>query len=96
LELLPFFGTSPAGPEDEAPSGLLDALPPSAGNRPVRSTLPRTNDTLMTVFSSTVVLQRLALKMSERKARYLDGIGVEDHGIHPDVPKNVSKSITLD
>ena len=30
-------------------------------------TLPRTHDTLMTVFSSTVVLQRLALKMSKMK-----------------------------
>jgi glutamine---fructose-6-phosphate transaminase (isomerizing) len=59
-------------------------------------TLPRTNDTLMTVFSSTVVLQRLALKMSELKMQYLDRLGVKDHGVHPDVPKNVSKSITVD
>ncbi len=59
-------------------------------------TLPRTNDTLMTVFSSTVVLQRLALKMSVLKMQYLDRLGIKDHGVHPDVPKNVSKSITVD
>ena len=64
--------------------------------RSVYVTLPRTGDTLMTVFSSTVVLQRLALKMSLLKAAYLDRIGVKDHGVHPDVPKNVSKSITVD
>lgn len=58
--------------------------------------LPRTDDTLMTVFSSTVVLQRLALKMSVLKMQYLDHLGIKDHGVHPDVPKNVSKSITVD
>jgi glucosamine 6-phosphate synthetase-like amidotransferase/phosphosugar isomerase protein len=58
--------------------------------------LPRTDDTLMTVFSSTVVLQRLALKMSVLKMQYLDRLGIKDHGVHPDVPKNVSKSITVD
>jgi glucosamine 6-phosphate synthetase-like amidotransferase/phosphosugar isomerase protein len=58
--------------------------------------LPRTHDTLMTVFSGTVALQRLALKMSVRKAQVLDQLGIQDHGVHPDVPKNVSKSITVD
>jgi hypothetical protein len=58
--------------------------------------LPRTGDTLMAVFSSTVVLQRLALKMSLLKMQYLDRLGIKDHGVHPDVPKNVSKSITVD
>ncbi len=66
------------------------------GYRAVYITLPRTNDTLLTVFSSTVVLQRLALKMSLLKAQYLDRLGVRNHGVHPDVPKNVSKSITVD
>ncbi|MFZ5785438.1 MAG: glutamine--fructose-6-phosphate aminotransferase, partial [Acidobacteriota bacterium] len=66
------------------------------GYRSVYVTLPRTNDTLMTVFSSTVVLQRLALKMSLLKQQYLDRLGLKDHGVHPDVPKNVSKSITVD
>jgi glucosamine 6-phosphate synthetase-like amidotransferase/phosphosugar isomerase protein len=59
-------------------------------------TLPRTNDTLMAMFSATVALQRLALKMSLLKKHYLDRLGVADHGVHPDVPKNVSKSITVD
>ncbi len=58
--------------------------------------LPRTDDTLMTVFSSTVVLQRLALEMSVLKKQHLDRLGIKDHGVHPDVPKNVSKSITVD
>ena len=58
--------------------------------------LPRTGDTLMAVFSASVVLQRLALRMSVLKAQYLDHIGFKNHGVHPDVPKNVSKSITVD
>lgn len=64
--------------------------------RSVYVTLPRTNDTLMATFSSTVALQRLALKMSLLKKAYLDRLGIADHGVHPDVPKNVSKSITVD
>jgi len=59
-------------------------------------TLPKTGDTMMTIFSSSVVLQLLALKMSIKKMAYLDRIGIVDHGVHPDVPKNVSKSITVD
>ena len=66
------------------------------GYQSVYIVLPRTNDTMMTVFSATVVLQRLALKMSILKAQYLDRLGIQDHGVHPDVPKNVSKSITVD
>jgi len=58
--------------------------------------LPRTGDTLLTVFSASIVLQRLALRMSLLKAAYLDRLGIQDHGVHPDVPKNVSKSITVD
>jgi len=75
------------------------ASKPPADNPDYRSvyiTLPRTNDSLLTVFSATVVLQRLALKMSLLKMHYLDRLGVQDHGVHPDVPKNVSKSITVD
>jgi glucosamine 6-phosphate synthetase-like amidotransferase/phosphosugar isomerase protein len=75
------------------------ASKPPADNPNYKSvyiTLPRTNDTLMTVFSSTVVLQRLALQMSLLKLQYLDRLGIKDHGVHPDVPKNVSKSITVD
>ncbi len=59
-------------------------------------TLPRTGDSLMTTFSSTIVLQLLALKMSIKKMEYLDRLSIKDHGVHPDVPKNVSKSITVD
>jgi glucosamine--fructose-6-phosphate aminotransferase (isomerizing) len=64
--------------------------------RAVYVTLPRTNDTLMATFSATVALQRLALKMSLMKKHYLDRLGIAEHGVHPDVPKNVSKSITVD
>ncbi|GAB1467977.1 hypothetical protein MASR2M64_06720 [Candidatus Cloacimonadota bacterium] len=58
--------------------------------------LPKTGDSLMTCFSATIVLQLLALRMSIRKLNRLDKLGVIDHGVHPDVPKNVSKSITVD
>lgn len=58
--------------------------------------LPKTGDSLMTCFSATLVLQLLALRMSIRKLKKLDKLGVKDHGVHPDVPKNVSKSITVD
>ncbi|MDD5316536.1 MAG: hypothetical protein PHX33_05905, partial [Candidatus Cloacimonetes bacterium] len=58
--------------------------------------LPKTADSLMTFFSATIVLQLLALRMSIRKMKKLDLLGVKDHGVHPDVPKNVSKSITVD
>ncbi|MDD3534901.1 MAG: SIS domain-containing protein [Candidatus Cloacimonetes bacterium] len=58
--------------------------------------LPKTGDSLMTCFSATIVLQLLALRMSIRKMKKLDLLGVMDHGVHPDVPKNVSKSITVD
>jgi glucosamine 6-phosphate synthetase-like amidotransferase/phosphosugar isomerase protein len=68
----------------------------NAGYRSVYITLPRTNDTLMAAFSATVALQRLALKMSLLKKAYLDRLGVSHHGVDPDAPKNVSKSITVD
>ena len=58
--------------------------------------LPKTGDSLLTCFSATLVLQLLALRMSVRKLNKLDRLGVIDHGVHPDVPKNVSKSITVD
>lgn len=68
----------------------------NATYRHVTITLPRTDDTLMTPFTATLVLQRLALKMSLLKMNHLDRLGIEEHGVHPDVPKNVSKSITVD
>lgn len=58
--------------------------------------LPKHGDTIKFVFSSAIVLQKLAFEMSEIKMKYLDSIGIEDHGVHPDAPKNVSKSITVD
>jgi glutamine---fructose-6-phosphate transaminase (isomerizing) len=58
--------------------------------------LPKTGDTLLTAFSATIVLQLLALRMSVKKMEKLDRLGIADHGVHPDVPKNVSKSITVD
>jgi glutamine---fructose-6-phosphate transaminase (isomerizing) len=83
--------------EDAALLGAASKAP--AGNEQYRSvfiTLPSTKDTLMTVFTATIALQRLALKMSTKKMTYLDRIGLRNHGVHPDVPKNVSKSITVD
>lgn len=58
--------------------------------------LPKTGDGLLTCFSATVALQLLALRMSIRKMKKLDRLNMLDHGVHPDVPKNVSKSITVD
>ncbi len=58
--------------------------------------LPKTGDSLMTCFSATIALQLLALKMSVKKMTKLDRLNMLDHGVHPDVPKNVSKSITVD
>jgi glucosamine 6-phosphate synthetase-like amidotransferase/phosphosugar isomerase protein len=58
--------------------------------------LPQTGDSLLTAFSATIVLQLLALKMSIRKMNKLDKLKIHKHGVHPDVPKNVSKSITVD
>lgn len=58
--------------------------------------LPKTGDSILPVFSSTVVLQLLALRMSVLKKAELDSLGIEHHGVHPDSPKNVSKSITVD
>ncbi len=66
------------------------------GYRAVYVPLPRTGDALLVAFSATVALQRLALRMSALKSSYLDARGIPDHGVHPDVPKNVSKSITVD
>lgn len=58
--------------------------------------LPETGDELLCAFSAAVVLQTLALSMSVRKMELLDRIGMTGHGVHPDAPKNVSKSITVD
>ena len=84
--------------EDDPELRQAAAKPPTFNPRyrSVYVVLPATGDHLLTIFSATVALQRLALKMSVRKAAYLDSLGVRGHGVHPDVPKNVSKSITVD
>ncbi len=84
--------------EDHPALQQAASKPPSdnAAYRHVTITLPRTDDTLMTPFTATLVLQRLALKMSLLKMNHLDRLGMVGHGVHPDVPKNVSKSITVD
>jgi glucosamine--fructose-6-phosphate aminotransferase (isomerizing) len=84
---------------EEDPALRVAATKPPADNPRYRSVLvnlPPTGDPLLTAFTATVALQRLALKMSLRKKDHLDRLGVADHGVHPDVPKNVSKSITVD
>jgi glucosamine--fructose-6-phosphate aminotransferase (isomerizing) len=58
--------------------------------------IPGSGDSSMFVFQAAVVLQLLALKMSVAKMKYLNRAHIENHGVHPDVPKNVSKSITVD
>lgn len=58
--------------------------------------VPATGDPNLFVFGASVALQRLALRMSILKMEYLDALHVQDHGVHPDAPKNVSKSITVD
>ena len=58
--------------------------------------LPRTGDKNFFIFEAAVTLQLLALKMSVAKMKYLNRYEIQNHGVHPDVPKNVSKSITVD
>jgi glucosamine 6-phosphate synthetase-like amidotransferase/phosphosugar isomerase protein len=58
--------------------------------------IPRSGDSNVFIFQAAVVLQLLALKMSVAKMKYLNRAHIENHGVHPDVPKNVSKSITVD
>ena len=50
----------------------------------------------MFVYQAAVTLQLLAFKMSLAKMKFLNRNKVDKHGVHPDVPKNVSKSITVD
>jgi hypothetical protein len=58
--------------------------------------VPASGDPNLFVFGAAVVLQRLAFRLSVLKLTYLDALGVVDHGVDPDTPKNVSKSITVD
>jgi glutamine---fructose-6-phosphate transaminase (isomerizing) len=84
--------------EDESTLRLAAEKPPADNPRyrHLYVALPKTGDPLLTAFSATVTLQRLALKMSLKKQSHLDALGLAGHGVHPDVPKNVSKSITVD
>jgi glucosamine 6-phosphate synthetase-like amidotransferase/phosphosugar isomerase protein len=82
------LGGDPAGPR-RGEGGLNDYF-----YRYIR--IPGSGDRNMFVFQAAVVLQRLALKMSVAKMKYLNRVHIENHGVHPDVPKNVSKSITVD
>jgi glucosamine 6-phosphate synthetase-like amidotransferase/phosphosugar isomerase protein len=59
-------------------------------------TLPKTGDRSIFMFQAAVILQLLAFKMSVAKMKYLNRAKIDNHGVHPDVPKNVSKSITVD
>ncbi len=58
--------------------------------------IPHTGDRNLFAFAAAVLLQYLAYRMSVRKMEWLDALGVREHGVHPDAPKNVSKSITVD
>ena len=58
--------------------------------------LPQSGDPCIFVFSAIIALQYLAYRMSVRKMQWLDSLGIQNHGVHPDAPKNVSKSITVD
>lgn len=58
--------------------------------------LPILDDKYVFVFQTTIILQLLAFEMSVKKMKYLNTLKISNHGVHPDVPKNVSKSITVD
>lgn len=58
--------------------------------------IPKTGDKTIFLFLAALTLQLLSLRMSTTKMKYLNKNRVENHGVHPDVPKNVSKSITVD
>lgn len=58
--------------------------------------IPKMFDANLFVFGAAITLQLLAFKMSVSKMKYLNRLKVQNHGVHPDVPKNVSKSITVD
>jgi glucosamine 6-phosphate synthetase-like amidotransferase/phosphosugar isomerase protein len=58
--------------------------------------IPKSDDKFIFGFNAMLSLQLLALNMSITKRKYLNKSKIENHGVHPDVPKNVSKSITVD
>jgi glutamine---fructose-6-phosphate transaminase (isomerizing) len=81
---------------DDLKRAALEAPADNPDYKGIFIELPKTGDLIYTTFTSIMVLQRLALKMCLRKMDLLDNLGVENHGVHPDSPKNVSKSITVD
>jgi hypothetical protein len=84
-------------PENEDLRRAVEGRPDRAGDYFARVVVvPPSSDPHAFVFQAAVVLQALALRMSVAKMEALDAAGVRDHGVHPDVPKNVSKSITVD
>jgi glutamine---fructose-6-phosphate transaminase (isomerizing) len=85
----------PAGRKDYHPTYV--ALPASGSTGSIASGgTPVHADRNLFVFAATAALQYLAFRMSVMKMEYLDRLGVAGHGVHPDAPKNVSKSITVD
>lgn len=85
-----------AEPDPRLKAAALDAPMGHRNYKGVFIPLPRSGDLLITTFTSIMVLQRLALRMCEKKMELMDRLGVREHGVHPDAPKNVSKSITVD
>jgi glucosamine 6-phosphate synthetase-like amidotransferase/phosphosugar isomerase protein len=85
----------PAGRKDYHATYVALPASGSAGTNASGSTSGHADRNLF-VFAATAALQYLAFRMSVMKMEYLDRLGVADHGVHPDAPKNVSKSITVD
>ncbi len=82
--------------DEDLRRAALEAPMGNPGYRGIFIELPPSGDLIYTSFSAILVLQRLALAMCLKKKALLDGLGFENHGVHPDSPKNVSKSITVD
>ncbi|HEY9053862.1 MAG TPA: SIS domain-containing protein [Rectinemataceae bacterium] len=58
--------------------------------------IPHSPDSHIFAFGAAIALQYLAYRISVKKMEWLDSWGIPAHGVHPDAPKNVSKSITVD
>ena len=54
------------------------------------------NPTIFRWYDLSAALQGVDLCISVAKMKALNRSRIENHGVHPDVPKNVSKSITVD
>ena len=50
----------------------------------------------MTLPPTAITAEEAELRLHAEETAWLDRLGVPDHGVHPDVPKNVSKSMTVD